>query len=57
MTTVIWRATGRQIVCDDEQARRWIAEGAALPVTVVDKETTSRTTVPVPARLPDVETR
>jgi hypothetical protein len=49
------RETGRIVVCDDEQARLWIAQGYAEPAP--EAETTARTTVPVPARVPDVETR
>ena len=49
------RETGRIVVCDDEQAQLWIAQGYAEPAP--EAETTARTTVPVPARVPDVETR
>lgn len=56
MTTVVWLETGRVIVCPDDIARRWVAEGlAVLREAVV--ETTSRTTVPRPARVRGTETR
>ena len=57
MTTVIWRETGRVIVCDDDTALRWIAAGLAVPSSVRLVETASRTTVPQPARHTDTETR
>lgn len=57
MTTVIWKATGRVVVCDDDVARHWIAVGLAVPSDVRLVETASRTTVPQPARHAGTETR
>jgi len=58
MTTVIWLASGRVVVCDDEIARRWIADGlAARYVGDTGVETTSETSVPKRGRLRGVETR
>jgi hypothetical protein len=48
--------TGRVVWADDDVARRWIANGYAVPFPAV-VETASRTTVPQPARQTDVETR
>lgn len=57
MTTVIWRETGRVVVADDDVARRWIAEGLAVWPEARRVETASRTTAPLPARIPGTETR
>lgn len=54
MTTVIWVATGRVIVCDDDVARHWITAGLATRPPV---ETASRTTTPQAARLGGTEIR
>lgn len=50
--------SGRRVICDHAQGVRWIAEGYAVPVPEqTAQETGARTTAPVGAHLPDVETR
>ena len=47
--------SGGIVYVDEDVARQWVATGFATLAPVV--ETTSRTAVPVPARLRNVESR